>query len=92
VPCARVNNYAEVLEDPHIRGRDVIANVEHPKAGKLRVLRNPVRFDKDGPVEMRPAPLLGQHTAALLQGLGYTPETIASLEAAGAVQTTRSAG
>ena len=92
VPCARVNNYAEVLDDPHIRGRDVIANVDHPKAGKLRVLRNPVRFDKDGPDQMRPAPLLGEHTAGLLQALGYTPETIASLEAAGVVQTTRRTG
>ena len=89
VPCARVNNYAEVLDDPHIRGRDIVTEVEHPKAGRQRILRNPVRFDKDGPDRMRPAPLLGEHTAELMQGLGYTPEAIAALEAAGVVQAGR---
>lgn len=86
VPCARVNNYAEVLNDEHIVARALVAEVEHPTAGKLRVLRNPVRFDQDGPAVARPAPLLGEHTAEVLHGLGYASETIKSLEASGIIQ------
>jgi crotonobetainyl-CoA:carnitine CoA-transferase CaiB-like acyl-CoA transferase len=41
---------------------------------------------------MRPAPLLGEHTAELMQGLGYTREAIAALEAAGVVQSGPAAG
>src|SRR5262249_9178000 len=36
VPCARVNNFKEVFDDPQIIARGVVQNVEHPRLGKMR--------------------------------------------------------
>src|SRR5207302_694556 len=42
VPCARVNNFAEVLEDPQILARNVVLDIEHPRLGPMKTVRNPV--------------------------------------------------
>jgi crotonobetainyl-CoA:carnitine CoA-transferase CaiB-like acyl-CoA transferase len=89
VPCARVNNFAEVFADPQIVARGVMQEIEHPRLGRMRTTRNPVLLDHDGPAIERPAPMLGEHSEEILAGLGYSPAQIAEMIAAG---TTRTAG
>ena len=54
VPCARVNNFKEVFDDPQIVARGVVQEVEHPRLGKMRTTRNPILLDHGGP-ELRAA-------------------------------------
>ena len=83
VPCARVNNFKEVFDDPQIVARGVVREIEHPRLGRMRTTRNPVLFDHDGPAIDRHAPMLGEHSEEVLAELGYSPAGIRDLAAAG---------
>ncbi|MNH34303.1 Formyl-coenzyme A transferase [compost metagenome] len=71
VPAGPLKNLDEVLTDPHIVARGVVSSFEHPEIGRFPAIRLPYRFDGfDDPQPTRP-PLLGEHTAAILEQLGY---------------------
>jgi CoA:oxalate CoA-transferase len=83
VPCARLNNFKEVFEHPQLIARKMVEEVEHPRLGTMRVARNPILFDHDGPEIARPCPVLGEHSGEILQELGYSAAAIQELAAAG---------
>src|SRR5882724_8641115 len=83
IPCARVNNFKEVFDDPHIIARAVVGDVAHPRLGKMKAVRNPVLLDHDGPDVHRHSPMLGEHSEEILRELGYAPGVIAELVAGG---------
>jgi crotonobetainyl-CoA:carnitine CoA-transferase CaiB-like acyl-CoA transferase len=83
IPCARVNNFEEVFADPQIIARGVVQEVDHPRLGKLRAVRNPILFDHDGPDTERHAPMLGEHSEEVLRSLGYSDAAVHELVAAG---------
>jgi crotonobetainyl-CoA:carnitine CoA-transferase CaiB-like acyl-CoA transferase len=85
VPCSLVNDYGQVFDDPHVRARDVLAEVEHSRMGRQRTVRNPVRFDEGGPDITRAAPLLGEHSTEILHELGYDAQSIEALTTSGIV-------
>jgi crotonobetainyl-CoA:carnitine CoA-transferase CaiB-like acyl-CoA transferase len=86
IPCSLLNNLAQVFDDPHIKARGVAVEVEHPRIGKLRTVRNPVLADRNGPAITRAGPLLGEHTAEILRDLGYAEERIEALKSNKVVQ------
>jgi crotonobetainyl-CoA:carnitine CoA-transferase CaiB-like acyl-CoA transferase len=83
VPCARVNNFQEVFEHPQIVARGVVEEIEHPRLGAMKVTRNPVLLDHDGPDIARPAPMLGEHSEEILRELGYDQAAIGRFVSAG---------
>ncbi len=92
VPCARVNNFKEVFDDPQIIARKVMQEVEHPRLGKMRTTRNPVLLDHDGPAIDRHAPTLGEHSEEVLAELGYSAAAIRELVASGVTHVAATSG
>ena len=76
VPCSKVNSYKDVFDDEHLRQRKIEIEGEHRRAGPVRMVRNAVLFDKDGPAIDRMAPLLGEQTVEILSQCGYAPDAI----------------
>jgi formyl-CoA transferase len=85
IPCGAVQNTMEVMQDPHLKARGMLAEVQHPVAGTFTMPGCPVRLE-DSPVEITAAPLLGQHNEEVYGALlGYTPEQVQQLKARGVV-------
>jgi crotonobetainyl-CoA:carnitine CoA-transferase CaiB-like acyl-CoA transferase len=84
VPCGSVRAIADVLTDPQLDARDMIAAVEHATLGPLRTLGLPIKLS-DTPGRVRTAPpTLGQHTQSILRDdLGLDDGEIARLHEAG---------
>lgn len=69
VPCGPILDIAQVVRDPQVAARGMIARLAHPKAGEVAMPASPLKFSAT-PVELQaPAPLLGQHTQEVLEGL-----------------------
>ena len=84
VPCGRINSIAEVAGDPQALARDMIVELEHPRAGRTRALGLPVKLSRTPGKVSRPAPLLGQHTREVLEEFGFSRAEIDALVQSGA--------
>ena len=81
VPAGAVRDTLELMNDPNMEERGIIQTIQHPTNGPFRMAGWPVRFNGKPPV-VKPAPLLGQHSAeALKDWLGMTDEQVAALRA-----------
>jgi crotonobetainyl-CoA:carnitine CoA-transferase CaiB-like acyl-CoA transferase len=65
VPAMAVRDMADILEDPHLKQTGFFQHQRHPTEGNIISMRPPVRFGARPAGEIRPAPLLGEHTEAL---------------------------
>jgi crotonobetainyl-CoA:carnitine CoA-transferase CaiB-like acyl-CoA transferase len=82
VPCGPILDYQEVFDDPHVRARGMVQELDHPVAGRIRLVGPAVKLSETPPQVLRPSPLYGQHTVEVLGELGYTREEIGALAAA----------
>ena len=82
VPCAPINTVDKIINDPQIKAREMIVELEHPVAGHMRVPGVPIKMSETPGSVDTPAPLLGQHTEELLHELlGLTKEQVDELRA-----------
>jgi glutaryl-CoA transferase len=86
VPCAPINDLAQVFADPQVRHRGDRVELPHPTAGTVPLVANPIRLSETPIAYEAPPPLLGQHTDAILRDeLGFAPAAIAELRGRGIV-------
>ena len=86
VACGPINNIAQVFADPQVVARQMLIELAHPLSGKIPGIANPIRFS-ESPIQYdRAPPLLGQHTAEVLEEiLGLKESEIVALKASGAI-------
>ena len=86
VPCGPIHNIEQVVENPQIRARQMIAELVHPIAGPQAMPNSPLKFSQT-PIELQqPAPMLGQHTGEVLEGLlGLSAEELEELGREGVI-------
>lgn len=83
IPSGPVNTVSEILNDPHIKEREMVVEKEHPDIGTLKMLGIPIKFSRtNGSIEEVP-PRLGEHTELILSQLGFSEKEIQSLEEEG---------
>ncbi len=82
IPCAPLYTVKEVVEDPHIAdARQMIREVEHPVAGRIKVIGSPIHLSETPPDIYAPAPLLGEHSSGILKNiLNYSDDQIDALK------------
>ena len=85
VPGGPVYTYEQCLADPHVGARQMVVDVEHPKIGPMKALGHPVKSSGEIASIRAPAPMLGEHTRAVLAGLGYPDSDIDAMLAAGSI-------
>jgi formyl-CoA transferase len=85
IPCGPINDYGQVFEDPQVRARDLVVEVEHPTLGHIRALGSPIKLSATPPAVERRAPMLGEHTEEVLREVGLNDAQIARLVAEGVV-------
>ena len=84
IPCAPVLSMKELAASPDLRKSGSIVEVDHKVRGKYLTIGSPIKFS-DLEIEVKPSPVLGEHTDEVLSDLGYGKDEIAKLHAAKAV-------
>ena len=89
LPFAPILRPEQLFDDPHLNATEGLADITLPdgeRAGQTaRTTLFPLRMDGQRlGVRLQP-PVLGQHTAELMEELGYTGEQVQALQAQGAV-------
>ena len=79
VPAGPILSREEVFEEPQVVENEMLVNVLHPRVGRTRMVAPALRFSATPAAVRHAAPQLGEHTAEVLEQLGYTPEEIARL-------------
>jgi formyl-CoA transferase len=86
VPCAPINDLAQVFADPQVRHRGLRLDVAHPSGSTVPMVANPIRLSATPAAYDLAPPLLGQHTEEILsERLGMTAKQIDDLRRAGVV-------
>ena len=84
VPCGPINSIADMAADPQALAREMVVELDHPRAGATRALGLPIKLSASPGRVARPAPLLGQHTREVLAEFGFSASEIDALVHSGA--------
>lgn len=82
IPCAKVNNSNQALENPQLLAREMIIDLETPDGvsqERIKARGNPLKFSADKALPGK-APALGQHEAEILSSIGYDEAAISRVK------------
>jgi len=86
IPCGLIQTYDQVFNDPHLAARRFFPEAPHSKLGNVKQIASPMRLSETPARISRAGPLLGEHTAEVLAGIGYSQQDIDALAEAGVVR------
>ncbi|EJF63500.1 CAIB/BAIF family enzyme [Dichomitus squalens] len=81
VPFGPINNIHQTFAHPQVAARQMVSEVEHPRAGKIKLVSPAVTYNGRRMPITRPPPYLSQHTREVLTELGYRDEETSELKA-----------
>ena len=85
VPASITLNTAQVMNDPHFTARGTVVEIDHPVRGRMKTIACVPRLS-GSPVEIKPAPLVGEHNAEIYGKLmGYGPKDLERLKREGII-------
>lgn len=85
VPGGPVYTYEQCLADPHMVEREMVIETDHPRIGRMKAMGHPVKSTGDLTKIRLPAPLLGEHTSAILTQIGFGGDEVEAMYSAGVV-------
>jgi crotonobetainyl-CoA:carnitine CoA-transferase CaiB-like acyl-CoA transferase len=85
VPVGRVLDLAAVFADEQVIHNEMLVEVEHPRAGTVRLQGSPFRIDRSAARAKGVPPSLGEHTREILMGQGWSGERVDDLARAGSL-------
>lgn len=86
VPAAPINTVDQALQHPQVLARGMVAELDHPTAGRLRAVASPVKLSSHPPTVRTAPPAQGEHTDAVLGQMGYGPAAIERFRATGVIR------
>ena len=79
VPGGPVYSYQQVFDDPHVKARAMVVQMEHPIMGTIKTFGSPVKSSGELVSIRRAAPWLGQHSEEIVRSLGIAEDEVKSL-------------
>ena len=80
IPAGPILNIKQILEDPHVKEREMFVEMDHPTLGRITVNGCAIKLMDTKPSVRTPAPQLGQDNKAIYEGLlGMSEEEFAAL-------------
>jgi len=79
VPGGPVYSYQQVFDDPHVKARAIVVEMEHPIMGTIKTFGSPVKSSGELVSIRRAAPWLGQHSEEIVRSLGIAEDEVKSL-------------
>lgn len=83
VPGGPVYTYRQILDDAHIKARNMVVEYDHPKIGRMKSIGMPVKSSGELTAIRQPAPWLGQHSGELARLAGLADADVEALFAEG---------
>jgi crotonobetainyl-CoA:carnitine CoA-transferase CaiB-like acyl-CoA transferase len=79
VPCGPVYTYGQLFADPQVVHRELVVHADDPELGHIPHIRTPIKMSASRVAVRAVAPKLGQHTAEVLEPLGYSAADLDAL-------------